>query len=208
MDTPPPKSKTKTVEVKIAVPTFTGLLAFASAKKRLSQVPRKVLIVTGALGVIAIIWLVGRQTIINSPPANSVPDTSKAGSLQRGTPDYPTILPANKTIEQLGGWTRVSPPDRNPVFAYVDKIGNIQINVSQQPLPAGFEVESDGQIEQLAAGYKANEKITVGTTSVHIGTSVKGPQSVIFSKDKLLVLIKSSAKVSNNDWAGYVNSLQ
>ena len=102
----------------------------------------------------------------------------------------------------------MSPPDRNPVFAYVDKIGTVPVNVSQQPLPDGFEVGSDDQVEQLAAGYKANEKITVGNSVVHIGTSAKGPQSVIFAKGNLLVLIKSTTRIDNNNWAQYVNSLR
>ena len=51
--------------------------------------------------------------------------------LEKGTPSYDTLLPENKSIDQLGGWTRISPPDRNPVYAYTDQIGSTKIIVSQ-----------------------------------------------------------------------------
>jgi hypothetical protein len=130
-------------------------------------------------------------------------------NLRQGTPDYKTMLPAGKTIDQLGGWTRVSPSGTEPVYAYVDKIKGIQINVSQQPLPYEFDDDStDQHIEELASGYNADQKMKVGGTTVYIGTSAKGPQSVIFTRDKILVLIKSLSAIDNNSWAAYISSLK
>lgn len=144
---------------------------------------------------------------INSVVAGTEVTRKYTGKLQK-TPDYATILPEGKSIEALGGWTRVSPPESNAVFAYVDMINGKQINVSQQPLPLEFKEETNSQIEKLAAGYKATEKVTVGDTTVFIGTSAKGPQSVIFVKNDLLILIKSSVAISEDEWASYVNTLK
>lgn len=140
----------------------------------------------------------------NSKPQN----TKQTGKLTKGIPEFTTLIPAGKTINDLGGWTRVSPSSADPVFAYIDKISNIPINLSQQPLPDNFKTDTEDQIASLASDFKATEKITVGSTIVYIGTSAKGPQSAIFSKNDLLILIKSSVQISNDSWANYINSLQ
>lgn len=129
-------------------------------------------------------------------------------SMAAKKPEYKTIIPSNKTIVELGGWKRISPPDRSAVFAYVDKIDGVQINVSEQPLPEEFKENTVTQVELLAKGFKADEKVTVGSTEVFIGTSIKGPQSVIFAKNDLLILIKSTAKIDSKSWAAYIGSLE
>ena len=129
------------------------------------------------------------------------------GKLEKGTPQYDTVLPQGMSIEDYGGWTRVSPPNRDPVFAYSDTIGEIPINVSQQPLPKDFSDQPDAQIQQFAAGYAANKKLAVDGATVFIGTSAKGPQSVIIVKGALLILIKASAAVPDEQWQQYIQSL-
>jgi hypothetical protein len=132
----------------------------------------------------------------------------KNGTLTKGVPSYNTLLPSGKTIESLGGWTRVSPPDRNPVFAYPDTIDMTPIIVSQQPLPKELADQPDEQVQQLADGYSATHTITVEGATVYMGVSAKGPQSVIFSKKGLLFLIKASAKLSDEKWSSYISSLR
>lgn len=145
----------------------------------------------------------------NQPPVyDSAPPTSAAPALTQGTPEYDTVLPKGKDIAVLGGWTRVSPPDGNPVFAYVDTIGDATISVSQQPLPDEFKKDTDNQVAQLAQNFNASERITLGNMTVHIGTSVEGPQSIIFHKEGLLVLIKSKTTIETDQWAAYIDSLE
>lgn len=129
------------------------------------------------------------------------------GTLQKGTPEYDTVLPAGKEIKDYGGWTRVSPPNRDPVFAYVDKIGAVPINVSQQPLPKELSEQPETQVEQLARGYAANRRLSAGNAIVFVGTSAKGPQSLIVVKGKLLILIKASAAIPDAEWQKYIQSL-
>lgn len=149
--------------------------------------------------------------MINSSSATPQPiedeQTITTGTLRKGTPDYATLLPGGTSIETLGGWTRVSPANRDPVYAYVDKIGDIPINVSQQPLPEDFKSQPDDQVRDLAFGYGASETLRIDSTTVYIGTSAKGPQSVIFTKNDLLVLIKASAAIPAAEWKLYVQSL-
>jgi hypothetical protein len=209
---PSTKITTKTVEIKIAYPTLPTLPshpAITSLKNKVSTLPRKRLAAGGIVFAIALVAFSSYYLITNRSTSVAADNkiTRSPRELLRGTPDYPTRLPHGKTIDDLGGWTLVSPPDRNPVYAYVDRIDEVQINVSQQPLPDDFLTDTEERIELLARGYKASEKITVGDTVVHIGTSSLGPQSVIFYKDNLLVLIKSTVKISSDKWASYINTL-
>lgn len=130
----------------------------------------------------------------------------RATSLNRSTkaPSFSTLLPKEKPITDLGGWQRVSPPDNDPVFAYTDSIDGIKISVSQQPLPSGMD---DAQVAELAKKYNATTKLELSQPVVYIGASAKGPQSVIFTKNKLLVLIKSQGKISDEAWTNYIKSL-
>lgn len=121
---------------------------------------------------------------------------------------FQTILPGGKTIKQLGGWQRISPLNTAPVYAFSDKIGDVSISVSQQPLPTSFASDVDGNIAQLATAYSATNSLDAGDTKIYIGTSAKGPQSTIFAKNNLLVLIKSQENISNDDWVKYVTSLR
>lgn len=134
--------------------------------------------------------------------------SAASASLKHGKPSYDTILPKGKRIDDLGGWARVSPPNTEPVYAYADAIDHVTITVSQQPLPKSFKPEVATHVADLAKQFTANEKITAGDVTAYVGTSIKGPQSVIFSKDDLLILIKSTGKLTNDQWSGYISTLQ
>lgn len=167
-------------------------------------------VVAVALGIATPLYLYkGAQANVTAKE-QTIPDATNqpvTGALERGTPEYDTVLPEGTSIQDYGGWTRVSPPNRDPVFAYVDSIGEIPINVSQQPLPKEFSDQPDEQIGVLAQGYLATKKLDVGGTTVYLGTSGKGPQSVIFTKNKLLILIKASAGIPDEQWQKYIQSL-
>lgn len=124
-----------------------------------------------------------------------------------GTINYQTMLPAGKSIDDLGGWQRVSPPEGDPVFAYTDSIDGISISVSQQPLPKSLKGDVDGWVADLAKKFNATTRIAADDISVYVGTSAKGPQSAIFTKDNLLILIKSETKIEDQSWATYARSL-
>jgi hypothetical protein len=122
-------------------------------------------------------------------------------------PQFQAVLPANKNISDLGGWQRISPEGKAPVFAYNDEIDGISINVSQQPLPDSFKDDVTGKIAELAKAYNATDTFDADGTKVFIGSSSLGPQSVIFTKNNLLILIKSKEKISDLSWTNYVKSL-
>lgn len=123
------------------------------------------------------------------------------------TPSIATITPKGESIKALGGWSLVSPKGNDPVYAYTDTILGTAITVSQQTLPHAFVADSDTKVAELAKAYNATNKIVAGDTTIYIGTNADGPQSVIFTKNNLLIMIKSKATIKNSDWASYIQSL-
>ena len=158
------------------------------------------IIVLMAISLLALASVVLQQY---SPTNSSINDS--AGSTV--APNYGTILPVDKSINNLGGWRRVSPPKSDPVFAFTDKIGNVRIDVSEQPLPDSFKSDPQGKVEELAQSYAATDKIIADDTTIYVGTSIKGPQSAILTKFNLLILIKSQKKIDSKSWTAYANSL-
>lgn len=122
-------------------------------------------------------------------------------------PDYKTVLPAGKDATEFDGWKRISPPENDPVFAYADRIDGVSVSVSQQPLPQDFKNNIASKVAELAQKFNATNKLEADDITIYAGVSAKGPQSIIFAKDDVLVLIKSDKKVSDAAWIRYAESL-
>jgi len=202
------RRKARRVFIGKATATFCLLLRFIVAFVRRHTSIRRLLISGGVIAVVlvSLLWVVpavryraGRAAVGSS---RGILDS------RAQKPDYSTVLPAGKNIADLGGWGRVSPPDKDPVFAYADQIDGIRITVSQQPLPAGFKDNVKASIADLAKQFSASDVVTADGLTFYIGTSIKGPQSVILAKSGLLILIKSDAKLSHQQWMNYIIALR
>lgn len=210
-------------EIKITLPTlkipqilskpvrqlsgWAGRYVLKPLKRQFVKLPGKARVAVSAC--VVILLLVGAHGLFaggDQPEVKAA--ASKRQSLTRGTPDYATVLPAGKTIDDLGGWIRVSPPNRNAVYAYADKVGGVRVDVSEQPLPPALKNNTPEQMARLAQSYAANGTLTAGGTTVYIGTSAKGPQSLILSQKNLLILIKSASPLADKQWVAYINSLR
>jgi hypothetical protein len=184
---------------KIKMPKITAL-----ASKKPLTVGLAALVLVTALGTASYLF------------ANSGAKTNKAGdvltseseSLFGQEPAFKTVLPGSKSIEELGGWARVSPPDRDPVFAYVDSVDGVKLNVSQQPLPDNLRQDTAGEAASLAEQFNADKQLEASNLTLHVGMASSGEQSVIFAKGNLLVLIRSAAELPDARWVAYVETLQ
>ena len=127
---------------------------------------------------------------------------------QTTQPDYPTVLPAGKSIAQLGGWGRVSPPDQAAVFAYADKLSDVPISVTEQPLPANFRADPQSSVTALAQQSGATQVLSAGDSTMHLATTTKGVQEVFLVKNNLLILIRANGKIPDQQWTQYIKSLQ
>lgn len=128
--------------------------------------------------------------------------------LENVSPSFQTILPADTTINQLGGWQKLTPPEGDPFFVFVDTVSGVPVNVSQQQLPNEFVINPYRHVADLAKGYNATTQLKAGETTFYIGSSANGPQSVIFTKNGLLILIKSWSPISDSEWVTYIKSLE
>lgn len=212
----PKKPDLRTIEIRLELPKFEWLeKIFGKTTRQFSKLWQRrifrimfVVIFVIAIAGLTLAILAGHPKTQSATNEIQPGTSTSSGALTTGTPEFTTILPAGTSIEQLGGWTRVSPPDRDPVFAYVDYIRDNRLIISQQPLPPSFTSDTEAQVEELARGYNATDTIRVDDLTVYIGTSAKGPQSVIFEKNDLLILIKSSVALTQDDWIGYISSLE
>jgi hypothetical protein len=123
-------------------------------------------------------------------------------------PDFPALLPENTSIDSLGGWQQLTPPSGDNFYVYSDTIENVPIKVSQQPLPDSIKGNVTTGVSTIAKGYNASSTLEANETTVYYGSSAQGPQSVIFTKNNLLVLISSEAKIQDSAWISYVTSLR
>lgn len=163
--------------------------------------------VAGAAIIVSVtatgIWYFVNQR--NSATNNANASQSHASD---GSVTYRTVLPAGKSIDDLNGWQRISPPEGDPVYAYIDSIDGVRVRVSQQPLPRSMNGGADQWVADVAKNFNATNRIMADSNPLYLGTSAQGPQFAIFHIDELLILIKSDAKINDQSWATYARSLK
>ncbi|HSW66657.1 MAG TPA: hypothetical protein VLI54_05970 [Bacillota bacterium] len=204
----------KEIEIKISLPKLH--LADKLHRIRLPKLSRKQWATALAAGLLAV-FVIGTRGMYDKSdkPASSAHTGGSAVSGATATtnsdekPEFTTILPANKTIEDLGGWGRVSPPSSDPVFAYSDQLGGVHIVVSEQQMPDSFSGSIDSHVRQVAKQFGSTKKIqSRGGITAYTGTASNGAGSVIFAKKQLLVLIRSTSLVNELSWGDYIDDLE
>lgn len=145
-----------------------------------------------------------------SPESSGQTTRNGGAQLTHGTPDFKAFLPAGETIDAYGGWTRVSPSDSAPVYAYSATLYGTAIIVSQQKLPNNFEGDVQGKVQELQSdqGYVTQHTIELDSTTIYIGVSKNNYQSTIFEREGTLVLITSYRSINDSTIESYVKSLQ
>lgn len=167
-------------------------------KRNNKKTPKHLLFVIGGVFILTLVIALGIH-LINT--------TTSSGESAEETPSFTALTPNGASIESFGGWQRISPPETEPVFVYTDTINGTSISVSQQPLPPQFQTDTANQLDQLAQGYGATEKIS-SDPEIFVGASAQGPQSVITSKSGLLILVTSKTGIENDAWIQYINALR
>ena len=126
-----------------------------------------------------------------------------------GLPNFTPVLPKGETIDSLDDWQKLSSPSGDVFYAFVDTVNGVTVNISQQQLPGKFKSDLSNKMLEMARSYNANTKLEANDgVRIYVGTSAKGPQSVLFTKNGVLVLMKSWATIPDADWITYVNSMQ
>lgn len=162
----------------------------------------------GTVIVIAIVVVGAYALFTTRNRSNTVnvsgPNTENTGQVTQKSPDFTALTPANKNVT----WTRFAPPSGSSFYAYSDKLEGVTVRVSEQPLPDDFKDNPGEKVALLARNYNANRTMTVAETTVYIGTSQKGEQSLIFTKESLLVMITADTTLNDKQWTDYIAALQ
>lgn len=168
------------------------------------------LAVVVAIVLCLVLWL--KPHVFPTTAASKETGSTSSGTpkLTKGTPNFRTFVPAGKTIDSYGGWTRVSPSTSAAVYAYSDTLGGTAIIVSEQELPAPFKTDEKKEVQKLQTdqNYTTQHTLKVGDTTVYVGASPKNYQSTIFVKDGVLVLITSYRVINDTTVSTYVQSLE
>lgn len=89
----------------------------------------------------------------------------------------------------------------------MDELKKVRIRVSQQQLPENFK-NNPAELEKMAKDFYANRILDSDIGTVYIGQSIDGPQSLVFQKDDLLVLIASDQPIADSAWQEYLPELK
>lgn len=163
---------------------------------------------TTRLIVIALIVGAGIYALAQLPhvtsKANPLPGATNSGQVTKANPDFHALTPPDKKVT----WSRLEPPNSSSFYAFSDTIQGVTIRVSEQPLPDNLKDDPTTQLAQLARSYNANRTITANGSTVYIGATLKGQQSLLFTHGSLLIMITSDATLNDKQWTDYITALK
>lgn len=204
-----PKLKVQKIK---QIKSKTGTLSKSSLDKLSSKSKKTKLSLTLIL-VLAISGVIFTINYNNHKNPKGVAGASITGQpneqidIPQEAPKYKILYPGTKNSSTVGKIVRISPPSQSPAYTYVDNLGGVQINVTQQELPDNFKTDQEGQLDKLAKANNQNDIIQVDSIKVYSGQSTKGAQSITFIKGNLLIFIKSGNKISDEAWVAYISAL-
>ncbi len=123
--------------------------------------------------------------------------------LPREKPEFQLLYPAGSKEDEFEV-VRISPDGSAPSYTYVDRLaGDTTVfQVTQQLIPRNFD------LEKTARDFQATNVIQIDETKVYHGYSERGStQSLMFQKNGNLISIRSPQKLTDDQWAGYIISL-
>jgi hypothetical protein len=210
------------------LPAFFKLIrsAYRRARKELKALPKTLGAMKGSvkkyparyllsvlIAIVATVFIASRfggkpKTPAAQPIGNAAQQETGSQIPLNQTPEFPVVLPQGKTAKDVGGFAKVSPPGSPAAYAYKDTISGISILVTEQQLPESFKAETSKEVEKLAIGYNATQAVKTEKVEFFVGTNTNGQQSVITYTKTLLILLKSSNKISNERWQTYIEDLR
>lgn len=122
--------------------------------------------------------------------------------------DFQVILPPDTSVEQIDSWEKLTSPNGDTYYTYADSIDDVVVKVSEQQLPKQLQANPTDSVTEIAKGYNATRTLDFDSGKLYIGVSENGPQSVIFYKKGVLILIMSQKTIQDASWIAYANSLQ
>lgn len=164
----------------------------------------KMLVAFGMLLLLLPLGFLGLSIAKNlNKPQQQTASPEVKGQTEEAKPDFAIMRPTTEDNQA----TTPKYDTTKKVVSYNDILADVPITVSQQPLPTAFTTDPTGQVEKLAKQINANDKISTSDTTAYAGISIKGPQTVVFTKNDLLVFIIANKKIDTIDWIKYIEKM-
>lgn len=144
----------------------------------------------------------------SSSPSDTLGDST---SNSNSTLEIPSEKPSFSILFPTGSSEtdfevkRTNPEGSASTYTYIDSLADsdTKFQITQQEVPDNFN------LEKTATDFQATNIIQIDDDRVYHGFSEKTKvQSLIFVKKDRLVLISSPQKFTDDQWAGYIISLQ
>ena len=128
------------------------------------------------------------------------------GESKVAVPDFQTVTPNGDITDTTS--QKINYDASKKVASFTDKLNGYEVTVSMQPIPSTFKPNIGDNVKKVAEQFSANTVLSVDNGSAYLGTSPKGPQSLVGYRGDLLVFMKSERKIEDKAWSDYFNSLK
>lgn len=195
-----PKHIKLSIDLKLPKPKLHKIPNIRNIKSKLKN--KKIympLVALFFIGISVVVYNVkNHKTTLKKDPSGVLANISQK-------PTFKTVLPNNSKETEP---SKLKYDAIKKVAQFTDKISLIDVTVSEQELPETFKSSPDDKVAELAKNINANEVINEANPKAYLGTSLKGPQTVLFHKKGLLIFISSTAAIEKSEWASYITKLQ
>jgi hypothetical protein len=171
---------------------------------------RKKVIITSVF-CLALITVPAYLLLKKDDPEASVQGSSTAAEASQPGHDivpskdikFDTVLPRGRNIPD----DKLFYDAKRNFVRYDDQINAVKISVSQQPLPEAFKSDPDGNAKRIAADFSATEMLSMEGQNMYYGVSEKGPQTMILTKNDVLIFINTTTMIEKESLKAYAYNL-
>jgi hypothetical protein len=231
-----PKAEPQTVNIQIQIPTisldrlkairdiasltvkkFSRGWQQATVKliKLTERMQRRLLIGASAVAILLVAGLIGMQlqhaAHTKSAELAAQLITDKANNVAvNSQPTFTPVQSSQALTPAAGAATKqqTSYDGSKNTYSFTDTVGGKSILVSQQPVPNKFKNATEA-VMTVAQSLGANESTSTDDGTAYIASDSKSnSQTVVFTKNNLLLFIQSPFKHTGNEWSSYINSLK
>lgn len=183
---------------------------FKIGSSKLSNASKKTKIFAGITVLVLVIGLIsanllqgrGREDSKDVLGQNGTAEVSSNDGKIEEDPPFEPMYPLGSMSETAANVTRRT-PGGDIIHTFRDDLGGVELEVTQQEIPENFD------LAEVAKDFSATSTIQIDDITVYHGYSEEvGVQSLFFHKKGVFVSIRAAQKITDDQWASYIVSLQ
>jgi hypothetical protein len=183
---------------KVKPPDFKRL--YQARKRQIIKVGSLALVVIAVFGIFNLISARKRAEEAKKPVAPE----------EQAQQSFNPLVPLDGLTDAAG--KKIATPEfkydeEKKVLGYVSDYNGAKLTVSQQALPGQLKIHP-GQLEGIARSVNANIPIETQKGKAYLATDDETKTQVaVFATDNVLVFVRSTKTLDNDDWKFYINQL-